>query len=177
MSTMSTVYKERALSLLSGGQWRRVSLALDLAFTDMIRKKGFLRCNLLVMDEVLSHLDGQGREAVGSVLRALVAPSGGSGSGSGGNAKTIIAKEEKMVDDDDDVEVIDTQTEGSNNNEKKQKTIYSNRNDMERLEVIDQYATILVILQDVVAGELEEAFDHIDIVVKRGETSRVVLDD
>jgi ABC-type multidrug transport system ATPase subunit len=31
-----------------------------------------LRCNMLVMDEILTHLDSSGREAVGSVLRAMV---------------------------------------------------------------------------------------------------------
>ena len=65
-------YRERGLSQLSGGQWRRVSMALDLAFAEIIRRKGTLRCNLIVMDEVLTHLDSAGREAVGSVLRAMV---------------------------------------------------------------------------------------------------------
>ena len=65
-------YRERGLSQLSGGQWRRVSMALDFAFAEIIRRKGALRSNLIVMDEVLTHLDSSGREAVGSVLRAMV---------------------------------------------------------------------------------------------------------
>ena len=54
-------YRERALSQLSGGQWRRVSMALDFAFAEIIRRKGTLRCNLIVMDEILTHLDASGR--------------------------------------------------------------------------------------------------------------------
>eukprot|EP00595_Chromulina_sp_UTEXLB2642_P001913 CAMPEP_0196766090 /NCGR_PEP_ID=MMETSP1095-20130614/18249_1 /TAXON_ID=96789 ORGANISM="Chromulina nebulosa, Strain UTEXLB2642" /NCGR_SAMPLE_ID=MMETSP1095 /ASSEMBLY_ACC=CAM_ASM_000446 /LENGTH=156 /DNA_ID=CAMNT_0042126187 /DNA_START=142 /DNA_END=609 /DNA_ORIENTATION=- len=64
-------FRERALSQLSGGQWRRVSLALDLAFTEIVRRRGLLRSNLMVMDEILTHLDASGREAVGSLLRAM----------------------------------------------------------------------------------------------------------
>ena len=33
-------YRERGLSQLSGGQWRRVSMALDFAFAEIIRRKG-----------------------------------------------------------------------------------------------------------------------------------------
>lgn len=38
----------------------------------VIRRKGTLRSSLIVMDEVLTHLDASGREAVGNVLRAMV---------------------------------------------------------------------------------------------------------
>jgi hypothetical protein len=38
------------------------------------------------------------------------------------------------------------------------------------------YETVLVILQDLAATELEEAFDHIDVVVKQADTARVVVD-
>lgn len=57
--------RERGLAQLSGGQWRRVSLSLDLAFSEVVRRKGSLRCSLIVMDEILTHLDASGREAVG----------------------------------------------------------------------------------------------------------------
>ena len=60
-------------------------MALDLAFAEIIRRKGSLRCNLIVMDEVLTHLDSSGREAVGSVLRSMV--SSGDGRGGGVNVK------------------------------------------------------------------------------------------
>lgn len=57
--------RERGLAQLSGGQWRRVSMSLDLAFAEVVRRKGALRCGLIVMDEILTHLDASGREAVG----------------------------------------------------------------------------------------------------------------
>ena len=47
-------------------------MALDLAFAEVVRRRGILRSNLIVMDEVLTHLDSSGRESVGSVLRAMV---------------------------------------------------------------------------------------------------------
>lgn len=40
----------------------------------------------------------------------------------------------------------------------------------------DPYETILVILQDLAAMELEEAFDHMDVVVKEGDIARIELD-
>ena len=33
-----------------------------------------------------------------------------------------------------------------------------------------------MILQDLAATELEEAFDHIDVVVKEADTARVIVD-
>ena len=56
---------ERSLDQLSGGQLGRVRLALDFAFGEVVRRKGSLRCNLMVLDEILTHLDATGREAVG----------------------------------------------------------------------------------------------------------------
>ena len=38
------------------------------------------------------------------------------------------------------------------------------------------YETVIVILQDLAATELEEAFDHIDVVVKENDSSRVIID-
>ena len=38
------------------------------------------------------------------------------------------------------------------------------------------YETVLVILQDLAATELEEAFDHIDVVVKQADTALVIVD-
>ena len=147
-------FKDRGLSQLSGGQWRlllslssyehyddfrRVSLALDLAFAEIIRRKGLLKCNLLVMDEVLTHLDASGREAVGSVLRSLIMGS-----------KDNLTSNSDMEDGDG--------------------ALYS------RLIGAGAYETVLVILQDLAAQELEEAFDHIDTVVKHDFSSTVVVD-
>lgn len=33
-----------------------------------------------------------------------------------------------------------------------------------------------MILQDLAATELEEAFDHIDVVVKESDTAKVIID-
>ncbi|CAM9864360.1 unnamed protein product, partial [Ectocarpus fasciculatus] len=57
-------FRDRSLSQLSGGQWRRASLALELAFIELARQRGRFSCNLLVLDEVLSQLDSCGRERV-----------------------------------------------------------------------------------------------------------------
>lgn len=46
---------ERPLSSLSGGQWRRCSLAVTLGFADLVCSKGKLRSSLLVLDEVSTH--------------------------------------------------------------------------------------------------------------------------
>jgi hypothetical protein len=48
---------------------------------------------------------------------------------------------------------------------------------IDRETLIDApFETILVILQDLAATELEEAFDHIDTVVRERDTSRVIID-
>ncbi|KAL3150757.1 hypothetical protein ABBQ32_000532 [Trebouxia sp. C0010 RCD-2024] len=45
--------KERSIRQLSGGERRRVALALALGFADLVSGRGQLRCNLIVLDEVL----------------------------------------------------------------------------------------------------------------------------
>lgn len=57
-------FRDRSLSQLSGGQWRRASLALELAFAELTRQRSRFSCNLLVLDEVLSQLDSCGRARV-----------------------------------------------------------------------------------------------------------------
>lgn len=42
----------RALPQLSGGERRRVALALSLGYAELARLRGRMRCNLLVLDEV-----------------------------------------------------------------------------------------------------------------------------
>ncbi len=44
--------KERSLRQLSGGERRRVALALALGFAQLVSARGRLRCNMLVLDEV-----------------------------------------------------------------------------------------------------------------------------
>lgn len=43
--------KERSIRQLSGGERRRVALALALGFADLIAGRGQIRCNLIVLDE------------------------------------------------------------------------------------------------------------------------------
>jgi DNA repair exonuclease SbcCD ATPase subunit len=129
-------WKERQLSQLSGGQWRRVSLALDFAFTQLVKQRSLLRCNVLVLDEILTHLDAKGRESVGSLLKAMT-------------SKSLDALQEKEGQDE----------------EKKATPIFN-----------DSFETILVILQDLAARELEESFDHMDVVVKEGDLSKIDID-
>lgn len=45
----------RTLMQLSGGERRRIALALCLAFADLVRQHGRLSCNVLVLDEVRAH--------------------------------------------------------------------------------------------------------------------------
>ena len=65
-------WKTRPLSSLSGGQWRRCSLALSLGFSDLVARRGRLCASLLVLDEPLTHLDSAGRDNVGKLLRKVV---------------------------------------------------------------------------------------------------------
>ncbi|CAM9902941.1 unnamed protein product [Chrysoparadoxa australica] len=44
---------ERSLAQLSGGQWRRTSLAVELAFAELTRQRSRFSCNFIVLDEVL----------------------------------------------------------------------------------------------------------------------------
>ena len=63
-------FTERPLGALSGGQWRRCSMALQLAFMDLVSSK--FRCSLAVWDEPLTHLDEKGRMHVGTLFRGLL---------------------------------------------------------------------------------------------------------
>ena len=62
----------RPLSSLSGGQWRRCSLAMSLGFSDLVARRGRLCSSLLVLDEPLTHLDSAGRDNVGKMLRKII---------------------------------------------------------------------------------------------------------
>ena len=118
-------YKVRPLSALSGGQWRRCSLAMTLAFAELVARRGQLRSSLCVLDEPLTHLDRSGRTKVGTLIRKMLQPQGDIGGvGLGGLG----------------------------------------------------ISTIVLILQDLAAEEIEEAFDGIDEVEKRGGSSFVNVD-
>jgi DNA repair exonuclease SbcCD ATPase subunit len=115
-------YRERPLSTLSGGQWRRCSLALTLGFAELVSRRGMMRPSMIVLDEPLTHLDRSGRTKVGDVIRKMLHPEI---SGLGGLGMS----------------------------------------------------TVLLILQDLAAEEIEEAFDRIDEVVKDGGSSFVKVDE
>ena len=51
-SGLGSEARERSLRQLSGGERRRVGLALALGFSELIAARGRLRCNLIVLDEV-----------------------------------------------------------------------------------------------------------------------------
>lgn len=63
--------RARSVKQLSGGERRRVALALALGFTELAAHRGRLRCNLLVLDEVMQHLDGEGCARFAGLLRGL----------------------------------------------------------------------------------------------------------
>jgi DNA repair exonuclease SbcCD ATPase subunit len=149
--------RERGLSQLSGGQWRRVSMALDLAFAEIIRRRGTLRSNLIVMDEVLTHLDASGREAVGSVLRAMV-----DGPRAGEALPDVL--EEGQEEEQGDGAAAAFKKEAMS--QELSRALLGG----------GAYETAIVILQDLAAMELEEAFDHVDVVVKAADTSKVIID-
>ncbi len=65
-------YSRRSLQQLSGGQWRRLSLALSLAFSQASLQRTHTTCNLIVLDEVMQHLDSEGCVRVARLLESLV---------------------------------------------------------------------------------------------------------
>ena len=167
----SGTYNERSLSQLSGGQWRRVSMALDFAFVELIRRRGILRCNMMVMDEVLTHLDASGRESFGTILRAMVNSDRGSDGSSPTESSTLevlSAAEGPAVGQDIAQDYVDDAGDGS--------AASTLAPSLHNLLGGGVYDTVLVILQDLVATELEESFDHIDVVVKNALGATVNID-
>merc|ERR1712146_7716 len=143
-----SLYKRRALSQLSGGQFKRVQLALDLAFAECVRRRGLIRSNLMVLDEILTHLDANGRDAVGAVLRNMVHASSSPLDTNGVSTSDVQRQEEPLGNENTLLNVLSPLA----------------------------YDTVVLILQDFAAAEMGESFDHIDVVTKCGSTSHVTLD-
>ena len=62
---------QRSVKQLSGGERRRVGVALALGFTELAARRGKLQCDLLVLDEVMQHLDEEGCVRLASLLRTM----------------------------------------------------------------------------------------------------------
>mmetsp|Transcript_3888 Transcript_3888/g.9390 ORF Transcript_3888/g.9390 Transcript_3888/m.9390 type:complete len:575 (+) Transcript_3888:3011-4735(+) len=131
-------FRERPLSTLSGGQWRRCSLALTFGFAELVARRGRLRSSICVLDEPLTHLDRSGRDKFGAVVRGMIRQN----------------------------QIMDTDSSAVSN---------SPSADQNRVSGYGM-STIIMILQDLAAEELEEAFDCIDTVVRENGQSSVQVD-
>ncbi len=61
----------RSVAQLSGGEWRRLGLALSLAFADFAKARAALSCNVLVLDEAFGGMDAEGQAAMADLLGGL----------------------------------------------------------------------------------------------------------
>lgn len=62
----------RSLNMLSGGEYRRLSLALDISLSDVICSRMMKMPNILFIDEAFHGLDVSGRETVMQLLQDLI---------------------------------------------------------------------------------------------------------
>ncbi len=132
------------------------------------------------MDETLTHLDARGRESVGRLLRALVRRTDEN------HTYRVDVKSHKVEDRNKKVSLsslkdIEYTEAGESQSESQFNTSNARTNRFaltadEGSATCVPYETIIVILQDVVATELEEAFDHIDIVKKESDIATVLID-
>lgn len=64
---------ERSVRSLSGGERRRVALALAFGFADLVRMRGNLHCNVMILDEVCYACTALPRgELLGHVVHCFV---------------------------------------------------------------------------------------------------------
>lgn len=63
--------EEVTFESLSGGEKRSISLAIDLALSDLIAQRNFKKFGLLIMDEATDHLDSIGKERFLDLLQTL----------------------------------------------------------------------------------------------------------
>ena len=131
-------FRERPLSTLSGGQWRRCSLALTFGFAELVARRGRLRSSICVLDEPLTHLDRSGRDKFGAVVRGMIRQNQATGFDNKAASNSPSADQNRVSG-------------------------YG-------------MSTIIMILQDLAAEELEEAFDCIDTVVRENGQSSVLVD-
>lgn len=62
---------ERGYKSCSPGERRRLSLAIDFGLNRLVARRARKRYDLMVLDEVVTHVDARGGEALVDVLRAL----------------------------------------------------------------------------------------------------------
>ena len=91
------------LSSLSMGERRRIALALSLAYVRLLRARGRCACNLLVLDEVHTNLDGEGIHCLVSLLGQL-----------GFDTVLLVGQAgSQLVDLVDNVDVVVKRTDGT----------------------------------------------------------------
>lgn len=129
--------KQRSVSQLSGGQWKRVSLALDLAYAGLLKREGRLSVNMIVLDELFSFLDASGYEAVSEVLNNMIKRNTSNNIGNG----------------------FETNLEQMNGS-------VPHKTDYEMRPTFDTHDSIFVILQNHHSDRFEEVFDSVDIVYR-----------
>jgi DNA repair exonuclease SbcCD ATPase subunit len=66
--------QEMSLGLLSGGQFRRFSLAVDLALSDMVSSRKNSKVNLLILDEYFKDLSETSMEKCLDLLKSRKCP-------------------------------------------------------------------------------------------------------
>jgi DNA repair exonuclease SbcCD ATPase subunit len=62
---------ERNYRSWSGGEKKRVSLAIDFGLSRLVARRARKRYDLLILDELFKHLDAAGGEAIGEMLEEL----------------------------------------------------------------------------------------------------------
>jgi DNA repair exonuclease SbcCD ATPase subunit len=124
-------YHERALASLSGGQWKRCSLALSFGFAALVSRRASFVPSLCILDEPLTHLDQSGRFDAGRLFRSLLVRS----------------------------------------SERRQQSV----NDYLSSAPL-RVSTVIIILQDLAAEELQQSFDSIDEVSRENGYSTVSVD-
>jgi hypothetical protein len=122
------------------------------------------------MDEILTHLDANGRKLVGNVLRMMI-------NGPKLDDADVDENKKSEITTATSTSIIE-KTNNDVNNESKNNNAENTVNELlardnNLLLGGGAYETVMVILQDQSAIELEEAFNHIDIVVKDGDESKV----
>ena len=63
--------RERSYERWSGGEKRRIALAIDLGLAGLVARRATKACGLLVLDEVFAHCDAEGHDRVIKLLHEM----------------------------------------------------------------------------------------------------------